>query len=96
MLFEFLQLFPILKPGVIVHVHDIFTPNEYPDAWLNRHLLWNEQYLLEAFLSLNDKFEVLGALNYLFYYHKEKLLEKSPVLAKETAWEPASFWMVKK
>ncbi len=80
-LFEFLQLFLIVNPGVIIHIHDIFTPNEYPDAWLNRHLLWNEQYLLEA-LSLNDHFEVTGAINYLFHYHKEKLFEKCPVLAK--------------
>ena len=25
-LFEYLELLPLLKPGVIVHIHDIFTP----------------------------------------------------------------------
>jgi hypothetical protein len=95
-LFEFLQLLALIKPGVIVHVHDIFTPNEYPDEWLNRHLLWNEQYLLEAFLSFNDQFTILGAVNYLYHNHRDKLLEKCPVLSKEKDWEPASFWMVRK
>jgi len=94
-LFEYLQLLPILKSGVIIHIHDIFTPNEYPDEWLDRHLLWNEQYLLEAFLSCNNEFTILGSLNNLFLKHNEQFLAKSPVLAKIKDREPASFWMVK-
>jgi hypothetical protein len=42
-LFEFLEILPTLKPGVIIHVHDIFTPRDYPSEWIfkERHL-WNE------------------------------------------------------
>ena len=47
-------------PGVHVHVHDIFLPFEYPREWVTRgRRFWNEQYLLEAFLSCNRDFEVV-------------------------------------
>ena len=49
---EYLEILPTLRPGVLVHIHDIFTPRDYPDEWLIDEVkLWNEQYLLEAFLS---------------------------------------------
>jgi predicted O-methyltransferase YrrM len=57
---EFLHILPRLQPGVLVHVHDIFLPSDYPrDAVLNRLWFWSEQYLLQAFLSFNSSFEVL-------------------------------------
>jgi methyltransferase family protein len=56
----YLQVLPRLKPGVVVHIHDIFLPSDYPrDAVLNRLWFWSEQYLLQAFLSFNREFEVL-------------------------------------
>ncbi|HEX3933831.1 MAG TPA: class I SAM-dependent methyltransferase, partial [Puia sp.] len=40
-LFEFLEIFPMLKPGVLIHVHDIFSPRDYLQDWLvNEHRLW--------------------------------------------------------
>jgi hypothetical protein len=57
--YEYLELLPRLPPGVLVHVHDVFLPDEYPRDWLTeRHRFWNEQYLLQAFLAFNDQFEV--------------------------------------
>ena len=32
-LYEFLKIIPQLQSGVIVHLHDIYTPREYPDNW---------------------------------------------------------------
>ncbi|MEO7767366.1 MAG: class I SAM-dependent methyltransferase, partial [Ferruginibacter sp.] len=96
-LFEYLELLPTLKPGVIVHVHDIFTPKDYPDDWVyNRHFLWNEQYLLEAFLTFNTEFKIIGALNYLTHNYKKELSEKCPVFASQEGRDPGAFWMVKK
>lgn len=51
--FEFLQLLPRLSPGVIVHVHDVALPWDYPQEWFRREpvvLSWAEQYLLYMLL----------------------------------------------
>lgn len=44
----FFEVLPRLQPGVMVHIHDIFIPDDYPIAW--NHRLYNEQYLLAAML----------------------------------------------
>jgi len=44
----FLDIIPRLKPGVIVEIHDVFLPYDYPTAWLDRY--YSEQYLLAAYL----------------------------------------------
>lgn len=56
----FLQILPRPAQGVIVHIHDIFLPYEYPRDWVvDRRRAWAEQYLLQAFLAFNTTFEVL-------------------------------------
>jgi len=94
-LFEYLEVLPTLKPGVLVHVHDIFTPRDYPNEWvIDKIRFWNEQYLLEAFLNHNHQFEVIGALNYLAHDQRVKLYACCPVLAEQNGLpEPGSFWM---
>jgi hypothetical protein len=52
--FLYLEVLPRLAPGVLVHIHDIFLPFNYPMQWLQRRYFWNEQYLLHAFLIHND------------------------------------------
>jgi hypothetical protein len=93
-LFEFLKILPVLAPGVVVHVHDIFTPRDYPDRWVRTEVkFWNEQYLLEAFLSCNTQFRVLIAPNYLQLHHPQELLACCPLLAKKPDASVHSFWM---
>lgn len=93
-LFEYLEIFPQLPSGVIVHVHDIFSPKDYPEDWVkNKVWFWNEQYLLEAFLSHNSRWKIIGALNYLHHNHYEKLQATCPLLTRDR--EPGSFYMVK-
>lgn len=91
-LFEFLEILPIVKSGVIIHVHDIFMPKDYLTEWVNDHRLWNEQYLLEAFLSCNKEFKIIGALNYLTHHHKASLSAACPVFGKQKDKEPGAFW----
>ena len=96
-LFEILEILPVLSSGVIVHIHDIFSPKDYPDKWiLKEHRLWNEQYLLEAFLSNNRDFEIIGSLNYLMHNYPKELKSVSPILNKQENREPGSFWIRKK
>lgn len=45
---EFNFLFPVLKPGVIVHIHDIFLPFGYPDIWGDR--VYSEQNALPGWI----------------------------------------------
>lgn len=91
---EYLELLPSLDTGVIVHIHDIFTPKDYPDEWIrDGPCFWNEQYLLEAFLTSNDSWKITGALNYLHHNHYEKLKETCPFLTPDR--EPGSFYIRK-
>lgn len=93
-LFEYLELLPALGKGVIVHVHDIFSPRDYLARWLEEQVLfWNEQYLLEAFLAHNRDWKIVGALNYLHHHHYEKLKAVAPCLTPDR--EPGSFYMQK-
>lgn len=92
--FEYLELLPTLKKGVIVHVHDIFSPRNYLDTWLRDDtLFWNEQYLLEAFLTHNSSWDIIGSLNYLHHNHYKELNKVCPYLTPER--EPGSFYFQK-
>lgn len=90
--FEYLEVLPTLRSGVVVHVHDVFTPRGYPRAWLAEEVrFWNEQYLLEAFLTHNAAWEILAALNHLRHHHYDALLRVAPLLTPER--EPGSFYL---
>jgi hypothetical protein len=91
-LFEYLEILPRLKKGVYVHIHDIFSPNNYLKEWVENGVnFWNEQYLLEAFLSCNDRFKVVCSVNLLKNSYYANLKEVCPMLSEER--EPGSFWM---
>ena len=95
-LFEYLEILAILKSGVLIHAHDIFTPKDYDDgAVLDDSKLWNEQYLLEAFLSFNNQFSVIGSLNFLWHHYRKQLTRVCPILEQEPDRQPGSFWFVK-
>jgi hypothetical protein len=72
--FELFEILPRLAPGVIVHIHDIQYPFEYPEVWIfDKKRSWNEIYAVRAFLSFNTRFRVIGFNNYLGRFHKAKL-----------------------
>jgi len=54
----FIDIIPRLKPGVIVEIHDIFLPDDYPPQWGKRY--YSEQYLLAAYiLAESSRFDIL-------------------------------------
>ena len=56
----FFEVLPRLKPGVLVHVHDTFLPDEDPKVWvIDQGRNWNEQYLVRAFLQFNPTWELV-------------------------------------
>jgi len=90
--FLFFDVLPRLKPGVYVHLHDIFLPDEYPRAWvLEEGRSWNEQYLLHAFLQYNGAWEVVWMAHYMLSRHGEAVsavFPRCPALGRG-----GSFWM---
>lgn len=59
-----LDVLPLLKPGVVVHIHDILLPYDYPE-WA-KEWYWNEQYLVAVYLTAaRDRIQVLMPVAYL-------------------------------
>ncbi len=88
--YEYLQLIPKLKPGVIIHVHDIFTPYDYPEEWILHNLFaFNEQYALECLMSGNPALEVILPI---FYLWKDYSQELAPFFPTQTH-RPGGFWL---
>jgi hypothetical protein len=88
----YFEILPRLKSGVIVHIHDIFFPDDYPKKWVideGRH--WNEQYLLRAFLQFNKEWEILFCNHFMFSRHQTALQKAFTSNVFEDGG--ASFWM---
>ena len=89
---EYLEILPQLVSGVYVHIHDIFTPKDYLQSWIqNNVFFWNEQYLLEALIADRTRYEVIAGLNYLKHHHYDRLKIICPYLSPER--EPGSFYI---
>ena len=87
-----LDVLPILAPGVLVHVHDIFLPYEYPRRWAEESgLHWAEQYLLQAFLSCNHRYEVLMATYALCRERSDAMAQLAPTWRAGAS--ASSFWI---
>lgn len=87
-----LEALPLLRPGVVVHVHDIFLPWSYPRAWLvESRWFWAEQYLLQAFLAFNEAFEPVLATHFLARTYGDRMQRVIPTFGP--AVEPGAFWL---
>ncbi len=74
-LYYFTKIFPVLNKNVLIHIHDIFFPYEYPGDWIREGRFWNEQYFLYTFLQYNSKFKVKYCNSYTGYKYKNELIE---------------------
>ncbi len=93
--YEYLTILPKLNPGVLIHVHDVFLPMEYPRTWvLGMHRFWHEQYLLHAFLMHNHRFEILWSGYYMHLTYPSRLASafSSYTKRRQEDW-PVSFWI---
>lgn len=87
-----LDVLPRLRPGVVVHFHDIFLPWEYPKQWLvDPEVFWAEQYLLQAFLTGNRDWDVMVASAALYSDEPDRLAAVFP--STPLASGASSFWM---
>lgn len=96
----FLEILPRLRPGVLVHIHDIFLPLDYKPWWLQQfypHRYWSEQYLLAASLLAGHRnYDVILPNHYVSITPQlAKLLDafwKEPQLG-EVHRGGSSFWI---
>ena len=88
----FFEVLPRLKPGVIIHLHDIYAGFEYPEPWVIEGRAWNEAYLLRAFLEYNERFRILLFISYLQNAYEAWFQQNMP---KTLLDKGGSFWMEK-
>ena len=75
--YEYLDILPRLQNGVLVQVHDVFLPSDYPrEVVLKNRCFWSEQYLLQAFLAFSPECEVLWSSSAMQIFFLE-ILEKA-------------------
>jgi len=99
--FLFLEVLPRLRPGVLVHIHDVHFPYNTPypaDTWLFGErwpVFWNEAMVVQTFLAFNSAFEVLLSLP-LIRHHDEGFVrarfpDYTPVASDPNP--PSSLWL---
>jgi len=90
------EILPRLKPGVYVHIHDISLPLQYPRVYTQNHYYWNEQYLLQAYLTNNIRAEIVWAGNWLRLQNETLFNQVFPEFLTMRQFfpssEPSAFW----
>lgn len=86
----FFEVLPALRSGVLVHLHDIAWPFEYPKDWVMGGRSWNEVYVLRAFLQYNAHFSVVLMNTFLQQRHAARIRERMPLCFRNGG---ASIWI---
>ncbi|MDX6643657.1 MAG: hypothetical protein QOD76_1619, partial [Solirubrobacteraceae bacterium] len=76
--FLFHEVLPRLASGVVVHIHDIFLPWDYPPDWVFSGRAWNEQYLVRSFLTFNSAFRILLGTGWMSHHQPDALAAALP------------------
>lgn len=93
----YLEVLPILAKGVIIHIHDINLPYEYPEVYCTNpsfRVFWTEAYLLQAFLAFNTSFEIMLGMNYIQTEHMDVFRKAFPKYQTDFS-SSGSFWIRK-
>jgi predicted O-methyltransferase YrrM len=83
-------VFPRLPAGVLVHVHDIAYPFEYPQEWVEEGRAWNEAYVLRGFLLQNPRWRVRLWSSFLWLREPDRMRR---ALHPDTLVDGASLWL---
>jgi hypothetical protein len=87
------EIVPRLAAGVVVHIHDIFLPWDYPREWVMVGRAWNEQYLVQSFLAFNNSFDILLSIAWLSHFEPALLAEVIPGFPDSTPDGGGSIWL---
>jgi GT2 family glycosyltransferase len=77
------EVLPRIRPGVLVHVHRIFYPFEYPIGWVRPERSWNECYAMRSFLQFNASFRIVIWNAFLEQFHEERLAKTMPLCLED-------------
>jgi hypothetical protein len=90
----FLEVLPRLPPGVVVHLHDIFLPYDYPASWARK--CYSEQFLLAVLLLFAERRPTVLLPNAFIAHDGELLTIRDPLLARpelsRQRGDGGSFW----
>ncbi len=95
---EYCEILPRLRPGVLIHVHDIGWPSPYPEVYRTYGWQWDEQYLLQAIMAHNPRYKILWAgcwfEQQIGREHMERLFPESyrSMSKKFPSAGPSSLW----
>ena len=91
----FMEILPRLQPGVIVHIHDIYLPYDYPPFMCDR--FYSEQYTLAAFILANPTRYATLLPNYFISEDKELRKILAPIWnhpnLKDVEQHGGSYWI---
>lgn len=91
----YLEVLPRLAKGVIVHIHDIYLPYDYPEFMCER--FYSEQYGLAIYLLANSNRYQPILPNYFVSRDEELSLILNPIWShpalKEVEKHGGSFWL---
>jgi predicted O-methyltransferase YrrM len=92
-------ILPLLERGVLVHIHDVLWPFEYPQPWLEQGRAWNEAYFVRTFLQYNRSFEITYFNSFMAQKHGDLLTRTMPLAMRRPSAEMTpgngSLWLTK-
>jgi hypothetical protein len=89
----YFEILPRLAKGVLIHIHDVHFPHDYPEEWvLTENRSWNEQYLVRALLMYSTAFKVKFGCGYAFWRFPE-LVKEALALPSGDAFGGGSLWI---
>jgi hypothetical protein len=89
----YFEILPRLAKGVLIHIHDVFFPHDYPKDWvLTENRSWNEVYLVRALLMYSTAFKVRFGCSYAFWRFPE-LVKHALSLPSGHAFGGGSLWI---
>jgi methyltransferase family protein len=77
-IYLYCEVIPRLRPGVVIHIHDIYFPFTYQNDLLSSLFQWSETCLLQTLLVNNDRLKILFCMSMLHYEQPEELRKVFP------------------
>jgi hypothetical protein len=87
------QILPRLHTGVLVHLHDVFLPGDYPQPWVSEGWGWNEVYLVNSFLVFNSGYEVVFGAQWMLQHHRDEVMRAVPAFREHEARSGVALWI---